>query len=321
MTLGYVKSKLRKFRTLDKFPDEFRGGVLSIGNFDGVHCGHAQIIAAAKQIADRRNAPLVIFTFDPHPAALVSPNGAPPALTTSSRKAQLLEALGVNALVEYSTDRALLQRTPEAFFSEIVLEQLAACALVEGNDFCFGKQRQGNVDVLQQCCQRHRIELRVVEPVQQSGQPVSSSRIRKVLAGGQVELAAQMLNRPYRICGQVASGSQRGTHLGFPTANLHEITTLVPGLGVYAGWGRVAGTDYPAAIHIGPNPTFHEDAEKVEVHLIGLDQSIYEEAVSVDFVARLRDVQPFDGIRQLKRQLTDDVASAQEIATKFRNSC
>ena len=217
------------------------GGAVSIGNFDGVHLGHARIVERLKAQARQVGGPALVFTFDPHPVRLLRPELAPPPLTWTDRKAALLGALGVDAVIAYPTDKALLELLPEEFFAAIVRRSLAARALVEGTNFFFGHDRRGTIDVLRRLALAAHVALEVVEPVVVGGETVSSSRVRKLVAAGDVADARRLLTEPYRIRGQVARGAGRGSQLGFPTANLEQVETLLPALGVYAGRGFLDG--------------------------------------------------------------------------------
>ncbi|MFO0900082.1 MAG: bifunctional riboflavin kinase/FAD synthetase [Pirellulales bacterium] len=304
---------MKLLRSLDRPLPELAGGALAIGNFDGVHRGHAEIVRRLCARAQALGGPAVVFTFDPHPVRLLRPDAAPPPLTWTDRKAELLAELGVDYVIAYPTDEALLRLTPEAFFDRIVRERLAARALVEGQNFSFGRDRTGTIDVLRQLAAAAGIELEVAPPVIVDGEPVSSSRVRRLIAAGDVQEAAGLLTRPYRLRGMVVHGAARGAKLGFPTANLDAIDTLTPAVGVYAGLGLAASGRFPAAINIGPNPTFGEHAKKVEVHLVGASESLYGQPLEVDFLARLRDVRPFGNVEELLAQIRADVAAAERV--------
>jgi len=296
-------------RSLDNLPDEFRRGALAIGNFDGVHLGHARIVERLLEKARHVGGPAVVFTFDPHPVQLLRPQFAPPPLTGTDRKVQLLAELGVDLLIAYPTDAAFLQLSARQFFDEIVCRRLEARALVEGANFFFGHDRRGNVEVLRQFCAGAGIELDVVEPVLSGGQVVSSSRIRALLAQGKVDQVRQMLTQPYRIRGTVIHGAGRGVQLGYPTANLAGVRTLLPCEGIYAGRAWADGSAWPAAISLGPNPTFDEGGLKIEAHLIGYRGSLYDRPLEVDFLERLRGVQRFSSVESLIAQMEHDVAA------------
>ncbi|HEY2412535.1 MAG TPA: bifunctional riboflavin kinase/FAD synthetase [Pirellulaceae bacterium] len=304
---------MRLLRSIDDLPIDLRGGALSIGNFDGVHRGHAQLVERLLAKASELNGPAIVFTFDPHPVRLLRPESAPPPLTWTDRKAQLLADLGVTAIIAYPTDEALLALSPEEFFSRIVREKLAARAMVEGPNFFFGHNRAGNIETLGQLCQTAGISLEIVPPVMVAGHIVSSSRVRAAIQAGDVDLARQLLTRPYRVRGMVTHGAGRGAKLGFPTANLAGIDTLLPAQGVYAARAFSAAGQWPAAINIGPNPTFGEQALKIEAHLIGFDGSLYGQPLELEFLSRLRSIRPFESIEALKNQLHHDIAATLKI--------
>jgi riboflavin kinase/FMN adenylyltransferase len=309
---------VKLIRNLDDLPREFCSGAVTIGNFDGVHLGHARIIHRLKARAEAIQGPAVVFTFDPHPMALLRPEGAPPPLTQPERKAELLAALGVDAVVAYPTDMELLKLTAEQFFGRIIREQLAARVMVEGPNFYFGRDRAGDIQLLQKLTAAAGMEMEVVTPIELDQEFISSSRVRALVGRGEMAAANAMLTCPYRIRGRVAHGAGRGAGIGFPTANLEHIETLLPAQGVYAGIGHIEQESWPAAINIGGNPTFAENALKVEVHLAGLSRDIYDVELKVDILERLREIQPFDGVEALKSQLAADVACANEIAFRQR---
>jgi riboflavin kinase/FMN adenylyltransferase len=305
---------VRLLRSLDNLPADLRRGAVTIGNFDGVHRGHALIVERLLAKASEVGGPAIVFTFDPHPVRILRPEAAPPPLTWTDRKAQLLAELGVTAVISYPTDEALLALSPQEFFALVVRQRLEARAMVEGPNFFFGRGRSGNIDVLRQLCQAAGVSLEIVQPLVVGSEYVSSSRVRSAVQAGDVDLARQLLTRPYRIRGMVTHGAGRGAKIGFPTANVAAVDTLLPGQGVYAGRGTSQRGTWPAAVNIGPNPTFGESALKVEVHLIGFAGSLYGQPLEVDFLARLRSIQPFASVEQLKQQLARDVAAARRIA-------
>jgi riboflavin kinase/FMN adenylyltransferase len=228
--------------------------------------------------------------------------------------------LGVDLIIAYPTDERLLHLTDREFFDSIVRGQLAARAMVEGPNFFFGRDRTGTIDVLRRFTAEAGMALEVVEPVMAGGEIVSSSRVRKLLSAGQVDEAREILTRPYRIRGMVTHGVGRGGRIGFPTANISAIDTLLPAAGVYAGCAVAQGEHWPAAINIGGNPTFGEQSLKVEVHLIGFADQLYGQPLEVDFLSRLRDVRPFAGVEELKLQLNRDIAAALDIASAWNRA-
>ncbi len=298
-------------------PPIARGGAVSIGNFDGVHHGHARIVSQLLDRAAEVRGPAVVFTFDPHPARLLRPEACPPPLTWTERKAELLADLGIDWVVAYPTDMALLSLSPREFFDRVIIDALDARAVVEGPNFFFGKNRAGNVETLAEFAAAAGIALDIVTPIEVDGAVASSSRVRDLVKLGRVGEARQWLTSPYRIRGLVTHGAGRGAELGYPTANLEGIDTLLPAHGVYATVAWVRGRAAPAALNLGPNPTFGDMATKVEVHLIGTDTSLYGQILEVDFLERLRDTRSFASVDELTRQLATDVATAEQIAATY----
>jgi riboflavin kinase/FMN adenylyltransferase len=295
-------------------PPELTGGAVTVGNFDGVHRGHCELIAAARRWADRVGGPAVAVTFDPPPAALLNPrpDKAIP-LTTLADRAALLVAAGADRVVTLRTDAGLLSLSPEAFFEDVLLGLFRARAVVEGYNFRFGRARAGDMNTLRDLCAKAGVGFEEVPPLVVGGEPVSSSRVRAALVAGDVSQAAELLGRPHRIAGTVVTGAKRGRTIGFPTANLDGVPTLVPAVGVYAVRALVDGVSHPAAANVGPNPTFGDDARKIEVHLIGYSGDLYGHELAVEFVARLRDTRPFAGASELSEQLKRDVEAAKTL--------
>jgi riboflavin kinase/FMN adenylyltransferase len=288
---------------------------VSIGNFDGVHRGHMQLVDCLRSIARERGAPAVAFTFDPHPVSLLRPKMTPTPLTWLERRVELLHEHGVDEVVVVRTSHDLLRVGADEFFHRVIRDGLRAVALVEGPNFGFGRDRSGTITTLNRLCTAARISLEVVDPIEIEGEVVSSSRVRQCLAAGQVELAARLLGRPHRIRGRVGPGAGRGAELGFPTANLAACETLAPADGVYACQTIAAGRTWPVALNIGPNPTFGESSRKVEAHLVGFDGNLTGTTLEVDFVARLRDTRRFTSAAELVEQIRRDVDQVVRQAT------
>ena len=289
-----------------------RGGIVSIGNFDGVHRGHQRMIQTLVHQARREKLPAVVFTFDPHPIQLLRPEHAPPELMGIEERAAILESLGVEYVIAYPTNRALLNLSAEEFFQLVLCDQLQAKGLVEGPNFYFGKDRAGDVRLLQTLCEKAGMSFKVVEPSIYDTVMISSSEVRRAIQAGELALAEKMLGRPYQIKGTVEHGAERGRKLGFPTANLSGVTMLLPADGVYCGFGILGDQCYPAAIHIGANPTFQNSETKVEVHLIGFSDEIYGQTLQVELIDRLRGTQAFSDAEALKSQLAIDIDSAKK---------
>ncbi|MFQ3651247.1 MAG: bifunctional riboflavin kinase/FAD synthetase [Gemmataceae bacterium] len=286
-------------------PPEFcQHGAVTVGNFDGAHRGHAKLIQTLTSIAR----PAVVLTFDPHPLTLLRPDQAPPLLTTLDDRAEYLHQLGADHVVVLRTTPELLQLSAEDFFRQILQTRLHARAIVEGPNFRFGRNRTGDVEHLERWCLAAGIALHIVELQLLDGHEVSSSAIRRALAEGRLTEALAALGRPYRLRGLVGHGARRGRSLGFPTANLEGTQTLVPAYGVYAA--RAKG--YPAAVHIGPNPTFGEAQPKIEAHLIGFSGDLYGQELVLEIVARLREVRRFASAEELRNQLRQDIENARK---------
>jgi riboflavin kinase / FMN adenylyltransferase len=308
------------YRQLDDLPEAYRGGVVSIGNFDGVHAGHACIVSRLLEMARGQRRYSVVLTFDPHPARLLHPEQAPAPLSWTERKAELLCDLGVDAVVAYPTDLALLRLTAREFFDRIVLGRLRASGMVEGRNFFFGHDRGGDIAALDRFCREAGIPLDVVEPVEIDGQIASSSRIRALISAGQVAEAARLLARPYCIRGTVIHGRNRGHKLGFPTANIGQIDMLLPGEGIYAGRIWIDGRPYATAMSLGSNPTFNESEQKVEAFVLDYDGDLYGGLIEIDFLARLRDIKRFDSAEPLIDQMRLDVEETRRIAEEMTKS-
>ncbi|MFV0306942.1 MAG: bifunctional riboflavin kinase/FAD synthetase [Desertimonas sp.] len=300
------------------FPDQ--RCVVTIGAYDGVHLGHQTVIALVREEAAAIGARSVVLTFDRHPATVVRPESAPALLTDAAQRLELLAATGVDATVIVHFDQAQSQETPEAFIERVLIGGLAVAKVVVGADFHFGTHRAGNVALLEKYGAVHGFDVEPVELVARLDgvdEPVSSTAIRRALAGGDVELAAAMLGRAHEVRGTVVRGDQRGRLLGFPTANV-EVPNAVclPADGVYAGrYVRPNGDEHRCAINVGRRPTFYEHADHslLEAHLLDFHGDLYGERAKVRIDHFLRSERKFDGIDALKGQLDLDVTNAREL--------
>lgn len=290
-----------------------QAAVLTIGNFDGVHRGHVAMLGRLKELSRELSLPAVVVTFDPPPLAILAPERLPPRLTTAEQKVALLRAQGVDEVIVWPASRELLSLTAEQFFEQIVCDQLKCRGIVEGPNFCFGRARGGNVEVLKRLGSAADIPVVIADPSEAGGAMISSSQIRSALSEGHVSRAAELLGRPYTLQGTIVTGAQRGRLLGFPTANLSQVETLIPPLGVYAAQTTIQGTTWPVALNIGPNPTFGEDQLKLEAHVIGYSGDLYGQALSLELLDRLRGVQKFGGVEELREQLQRDIERCNEI--------
>lgn len=287
--------------------------VLTVGNFDGVHRGHVAMLSQLKKLSIQLGLPAVVVTFDPPPLAILAPDRVPPRLTTVEQKVALLRANGVDDVIVWPASRELLSLTAEQFFEHVVRDQLKCRGIVEGPNFCFGRARAGTVDLLKQLGAASDILVIISDASESGGAMISSSQIRAALSAGDVSQARELLGRPYAITGTVVSGAQRGRLLGFPTANLGGVETLIPPPGVYAGRTTIQGTDWPVALNIGPNPTFGEDQLKLEAHVVGYAGDLYGQRISIKFFGHLRGVHKFTGVDELRAQLARDIAASVEL--------
>lgn len=292
-------------------PSAAQGGAIAVGNFDGVHRGHQALVAEVIRHARACGGPAVVVTFDPHPTQILRPEAFQPLLTTPAYRAELLHGYGIDHVLILQTTPKMLQLRASAFFETIIRDGLRAGAVIEGFNFGFGRNREGTLDTLQALGQQAGIAVTLLPAVQVDDRPVSTSRVRRDILGGTFDHVQLLLGRPYRLFGTVGAGQRRGQSLGFPTANLIQVDNLVPGNGVYAVRVHTQQHAWPGAANVGPNPTFGEDARKVEVHLIGFQGDLYGTRLAVDFVAKIRDTRPFASAAELVQQIKTDVRAAE----------
>jgi riboflavin kinase / FMN adenylyltransferase len=302
---------------LAEFTPPPQGVALTIGNFDGVHLGHAQIVAVARRVAAPRQAPVVALTLEPHPLAILAPERAPPRLTTVAEKQVLLARAGADHCIVLHSDPALLALEADDFLASLVT-RCHPLAFVEGPDFNFGRGRGGSIETLQRHAPRWGYEVHKVPAVHCEGLPtrptVSSSSIRQALRDGRIDEARAMLGRPYRIVGTTGHGEGRGAGLGFPTANLDHVVHLLPQDAVYAGIAQLDDDSlHLAAVNIGPQPTFDQELSRVEVHVLDYAGDLRGRRLGLYFLARLRDQQKFPGPDELIAQLHRDVAATRAL--------
>jgi len=293
---------------------------VTVGAYDGVHRGHQTVIAQTRRIAERLGAKSAIVTFEPHPAYVLRLDNAPALLTGIDHKLELLEAAGIDTalVIPFDVDRA--SETAEEFVVDVLVDCLEAKSVVVGADFHFGKGRSGNVAVLAELGATYGYEVEGIELLPRDDgkiESISSTVIRRALAGGEVRTAHRLLGRHHELRGPVVEGDQRGRTIGFPTANVAVRPEMaIPADAVYAAWYlRPDGVRLPAAVNIGKRPTFYLDAEHslVEAHVIDFDGDLYGETARVEFVELIRSEQRFDGIDALKAQLELDIERARMI--------
>jgi riboflavin kinase / FMN adenylyltransferase len=306
---------MQRWRGAQAAPSGWGRAVVTIGVFDGVHKGHQQIIGHAVKRAGELGVQSVVVTFDPHPSEVVRPGSHPAVLTEPARKAELIEALGVDVLCVQPFTVDFSRLSADAFVHDMLVEQLHAALIVVGENFRFGHKAAGDVPLLQRLGRTFGFGVEGAPLVADDGTVFSSTYIRACVAAGDVAVAARALGRPHRLDGVVVRGDRRGRELGFPTANILTSThAAVPADGVYAAW-LVRGRDEPrmAAVSIGTNPTFSGLERRVEAYVLDFDGDLYGERVSLDFVERLREMRTYDGIQPLIKQIGDDVERTREV--------
>jgi riboflavin kinase/FMN adenylyltransferase len=303
---------------LDSLPPAVRGGVLTVGNFDGVHLGHQRIVHTARGLADAHGVAVVAVTFDPPPDLVLRPGDRPERLSPHGERCRLLRDAGADWVVTLSSEPALLGMEAEQFIDDVIVRRFAPAHMVEGHDFFFGRGRRGTIETLEAQGHRAGFGVHVVEAVTldfpEGSHRISSSLIRRFVAAGRVSDAARCLGRDFALFGTVISGQGHGRVLNFPTANIDPAEQVVPADGIYAGRAIVGGRRSAAAISIGHKPTLGPVPQRaVEAFLLDLRHDCYGQEMTLGFVARLRDQQKFSGIRELREQIAKDVERVRQV--------
>ena len=289
---------------------------LAIGTFDGVHRGHRGVIETAINTAQARGLRSAVLTFHPHPIAVIRPELAPPELATLARRIELASELSPDEVIVVPFTEALSHLEADQFARDILSRRLGAAAVTVGLNFRYGHRASGTTERLATSGAELDFDVTVMPLLELDGQPVSSSRIRELIGGGDVAGAAQLLGRPPWLDGEVVHGDKRGREIGFPTANvLSAPRSVIPARGIYAGRAHLPEGSYTAAISVGYNPTFTDDrtALRVEAYLLDFDSDVYGAAIQLEFVHRLRDEARFDGVDSLVEQLARDVEQTRSL--------
>lgn len=294
-------------------PNDLRGATVALGNFDGVHLGHAAVLRAAH--AARPDLPLAALTFEPHPREHFRPEDPPFRLTLLPAKAAALGALGVQVVHAIPFDATLAAMPAEAFIEEVLHQGIGARHLACGHDFAFGHRRGGDIAMLTREAERRGIGLSVVPPVVDESGPISSTRIRRVLQDGYPERAARLLGRDWELHGEVFRGDRLGRELGWPTANILLGSQLEPARGVYAVTVRLAdGSAVPGVANVGRRPTLGGDpVTRLEVHLFDWSGDLYGQSIAVALHAFIRPDAKFAGLEELKAAIAADAAEARRL--------
>jgi riboflavin kinase/FMN adenylyltransferase len=299
----------------DPVPDALRGAVIALGNFDGFHLGHQAVAGEAIGWAKAEGRPSIIATFDPHPVRHFRPDVPPFRLTTLEQRQELYLAAGATAMLVFHFDAELAGTSAEDFVQRILIDRFGAHGVVTGGDFTFGRGAKGNVDLLRTLGGELGLQSRVVEPVADGGEVVSSTRIREALRDGDPQLAARLLTRPFAIRGIVEHGDKRGRTIGYPTANLAIDSYLRPKYGIYAVTGRILATGevLHGAANIGIRPQFEPPKELLEPYFFDFSGDLYGQEIEVAFHHFLRGEAKFDGLEALIEQMDKDCAEARRL--------
>ncbi len=309
--------------------------VLSIGNFDGFHNGHQQIVSSAMNAAQTKGCKMAVITFRPHPAAILRPERAPGLITNFEMKCKNLSDFGVDAMVAIEDSYELLNMSPERFVDDFLMKNITPVTIVEGSNFHFGYGRSGNVQTLQRLGVSRGFDVVIVELMKMSfpdgQQRVSSTLIREFIEIGRIEDAAAAMGRDFQLVGEVITGRGIGRKLGFPTANISPAGQIIPSEGVYAGWVTIADTQrqacendghVPAVYSLGRAKTFiGENPLLIEAHILVENEPVkaglYGKWLNMDFAVKVRDQRRFEDIEQLKKQIALDCQTAREMLAKI----
>jgi len=295
-------------------PDNLRGSIVALGNFDGFHLGHQAVVNRAIQRGFHERRSVIVATFDPHPVRLFKPDLPPFRLTTLDQRQAMFAHAGADAMLVFEFTRELASMDAEEFVAEVLAKRLGAAGVVTGDDFSFGKGRQGDVALLKTLGDQHKVIAEAVPQVLLEGERISSGRIREALVAGDIGTATHMLTRDYAIAGVVQRGDARGRELGYPTANLDLADYQRPKYGIYAV--RVIlddGTEHPGVASLGVRPTFDPPQELLEAHLFDVDADLYGRTIEVALHAYIREEKKFGDVADLVAHMRDDEAKARKL--------
>ena len=305
---------MQLIENLDDIESPFKNAVITIGNFDGVHIGHQALFHEVIERADAIDGTSIAMTFEPHPIRVLKQNGHPPLITLYDQKVELIEKSGIDVLIVVPFTREFAEITAKEYVLDILLERIGAQIIVVGEDYTFGKNREGNINLLRSYAEALDIQVVVLEwiPIsKKSKNRISSTRIRELVMDGRVRDAQRLLGRHYQIKGEVVAGRNRGGKLlGFPTANINLQDELCPKPGVYAVTVEFRGSTLKGVANIGYSPTFDDHEFTVEVHILDFESDIYGQEIRVNFVRRIRDEIKFSSIEELSDQIRQDVRKA-----------
>ena len=295
-------------------PQQLRGSIVALGNFDGFHLGHQAVVGRAIQRGFHERRPVIVATFDPHPVQFFKPDVPPFRLTTLDQREALFAHAGADAMLVFHFDKALAVTSSEDFVSEVLAKEIGAAGVVTGDDFTFGRGRKGDVPLLKALGEQHGVIAEAVAPVVLGGTRISSGRIREALQAGDLGTATHLLTRDYAIEGVVQRGDARGRELGYPTANVELGDYQRPKYGIYAV--RVTlddGSEHPGVASLGVRPTFEPAHELLEAYLFGFEGDLYGRRIEIALHAWIREERKFDGPEPLAAQMREDEAAARRL--------
>lgn len=303
------------------FPDAPRprwpAPVVALGNFDGLHRGHQQLVEQVRRRAGERMGTSVALTFDPHPPRVLRPDKAPPLLMTLEQKLEAFEHAGLDAIAIVRFTRELSQWEPEAFVERVLLDWLRVSEVWVGENFLFGRDRTGTFTLLRAIGEDRGFRTEMIEPVRYKDFVVSSTRVRHLIGEGRVDEAGALLGHHYTIDGVVVRGDGRGRELGFPTANLDAPSALLPAYGIYVSLATVDGVTWPSVTSVGVRPTIGDGRLMVETHLLEGGRDLYGARLRLAFVSRLRDEAKFDSLEALRTQIAADCDDARTVLSRI----
>jgi riboflavin kinase/FMN adenylyltransferase len=308
---------MQHIQSLDAIRHPFPGGVITIGNFDGVHIGHQALFYEVIERAHAIKGTSIAMTFEPHPLRVLKKNVSPPLITMFEQKVELIERSGIDVLISIPFTLEFAAISAQSFVEDLLVRRIGMKAIVVGEDYAFGKNREGNIDLLNSLASRLGFEVIVtslIRTVQGTLERISSTAIRESVQAGEMQYACRMLGRHFQIRGTVEAGRDRGGKLlGFPTANLKLEDELIPKTGIYAVTVETRGGLLQGVANIGYSPTFDDRRFTVEVHILDFKEFIYGQRIRVNFIRRIRDEIKFSSLGALKDQIAKDVETARRL--------
>lgn len=307
---------MQTYYNLESIQKLTQDAVVTFGVFDGLHIGHQNVLNTVRKCAHNQNLATVLFGFYPHPLAFLAPDKCPPVLMCLPKRIEVLEKIGIDTAIFVNFNERIASMSPDTFVNSILLNVCRAKHVVVGYACQFGKNREGNAQILENLGQKSKFGVTVVPPTELNGLPVHSTRIREAIARGDLGLASNLLGRTYSLSGIVVNGDGRGKQLGFPTANIEVGEQLCPPNGVYAIRAKLHERWLEGVLNIGIRPTFNGTKLQVESHFFNFDEMIYGETIEVFFVEKIRNERDFSNIHALVKQINRDIAVAYEILTQ-----